>query len=257
MVTGITMPDSGDIIFNNEPFVLSKHSELIGYMPEERGLYKKMKINEQAMYLAQLKGLSKSEAHAKINYWFKRLNMQNWENKKVEDLSKGMSQKLQFVLTVVHDPKLLILDEPFSGLDPLNSEIIKNEIFELAKNGSTIIFSTHRMEQVEEICEEIILINKGKSILQGDVKSIKEQFKLNHYKLEINNDLIGYDQHIVSKNGNEYILHFNNQHEVNAVLNYCIQQQIKITSFQEILPSLNEIFISQVEGSAARQFSNN
>jgi ABC-2 type transport system ATP-binding protein len=257
MVTGITMPDSGDIIFNNEPFVLSKHSELIGYMPEERGLYKKMKINEQAMYLAQLKGLSKSEAHAKINYWFKRLNMQNWENKKVEDLSKGMSQKLQFVLTVVHDPKLLILDEPFSGLDPLNSEIIKNEIFELAKNGSTIIFSTHRMEQVEEICEEIILINKGKSILQGDVKSIKEQFKLNHYKLEINNDLIGYDQHIVSKNGNEYILHFNNQHEVNAVLNYCIQQEIKITSFQEILPSLNEIFISQVEGSAARQFSNN
>jgi len=257
MVTGITMPDSGVIIFNNEPFVLSKHSELIGYMPEERGLYKKMKINEQAMYLAQLKGLSKSEAHAKINYWFKRLNMQNWENKKVEDLSKGMSQKLQFVLTVVHDPKLLILDEPFSGLDPLNSEIIKNEIFELAKNGSTIIFSTHRMEQVEEICEEIILINKGKSILQGDVKSIKEQFKLNHYRLEINNDLIGYDQHIVSKNGNEYILHFNNQHEVNAVLNYCIQQQIKITSFQEILPSLNEIFISQVEGSAARQFSNN
>lgn len=257
MVTGITMPDSGEIIFNNEPFFLSKHSEQIGYMPEERGLYKKMKISEQAMYLAQLKGLSRSEAQTKINYWFKRLDMQNWENKKVEDLSKGMSQKLQFVLTVVHDPKLLILDEPFSGLDPLNSEIIKNEIFELAKNGSTIIFSTHRMEQVEEICEEIILINKGKSILQGDVKSIKEQFKLNHFKLVINNELIGFEHHIISKKGNEYILHFNNQDDANAVLNYCIQQQIKISCFQELLPSLNEIFINQVEGSAARQFTNN
>ncbi len=257
MVTGITMPDSGEIIFNNEPFLLSKHSEQIGYMPEERGLYKKMKISEQAMYLAQLKGLSRSEAQTKINYWFKRLDMQNWENKKVEDLSKGMSQKLQFVLTVVHDPKLLILDEPFSGLDPLNSEIIKNEIFELAKNGSTIIFSTHRMEQVEEICEEIILINKGKSILQGDVKSIKEQFKLNHFKLVINNELIGFEHHIISKKGNEYILHFNNQDDANAVLNFCIQHQIKISCFQELLPSLNEIFINQVEGSAARQFTNN
>ena len=161
------------------------------------------------------------------------------------------------MLTVVHDPKLLILDEPFSGLDPLNSEIIKNEIFELAKNGSTIIFSTHRMEQVEEICEKIILINKGKSILQGDVKSIKEQFKLNHFKLVINNELIGFEHHIISKKGNEYILHFNNQDDANAVLNYCIQQQIKISCFQELLPSLNEIFINQVEGSAARQFTNN
>jgi ABC-2 type transport system ATP-binding protein len=158
---------------------------------------------------------------------------------------------------VVHDPKLLILDEPFSGLDPLNSEIIKNELFELAENGSTIIFSTHRMEQVEEICEEIILINKGKSILQGDVKSIKEQFKLNHFKLEISEELKGFDNHIIAKKGNEYILHFNNHQDANAILNYCIQQQIKIISFQEVLPSLNEIFINQVEGSAARQFTNN
>lgn len=257
MVTGITMPDSGKIIFDNESFNLQKHSEQIGYMPEERGLYKKMKIGEQAMYLAQLKGLSKSEANAKINYWFKKLDMHTWVNKKVEDLSKGMSQKLQFVLTVVHNPKLLILDEPFSGLDPLNSEIIKNEIFELAKNGTTIIFSTHRMEQVEEICEEIVLVNKGKAILQGNVKSIKEQFKLNHFKLEINEELKGFDEHIISQNGNEYILHFNNHQDANLVLTHCIQHQIKIISFQEVLPSLNEIFIQEVEGSAARQFINN
>ena len=256
IINQITGPDSGEVFFCGEK-LQSKHVEMIGYLPEERGLYKKMKVGEQVMYLAQLKGLKKNIAKEKLNNWFKKFEIENWWNKKVEELSKGMQQKEPFIVTALHEPKLLILDEPFSGLDPLNSEIIKNEIFELAKNGSTIIFSTHRMEQVEEICEEIILINKGKSILQGDVKSIKEQFKLNHFKLVINNELIGFEHHIISKKGNEYILHFNNQDDANAVLNYCIQQQIKISCFQELLPSLNEIFINQVEGSAARQFTNN
>jgi ABC-type Na+ transport system ATPase subunit NatA len=149
----------------------------IGYMPEERGLYKKMKIGEQALYLAQLRGLSKADAMEKIKYWFEKFEMQSWWNKKVEDLSKGMSQKLQFVITVLHEPKLIILDEPFSGLDPLNANLIKDEIYNLAKKGSTIIFSTHRMEQVEEICDHIVLVNLGKKVLDGSVAEIKQQFK--------------------------------------------------------------------------------
>jgi ABC-2 type transport system ATP-binding protein len=152
-------------------------------MPEERGLYKKMKIGEQAIYLAQLKGLSKADAIQKIKEWFIRFEMQSWWNKKVEDLSKGMSQKLQFVITVLHEPKLIILDEPFSGLDPVNANLIKDEIFNLAKRGSTIIFSTHRMEQVEEICDHIVLVNKGKKILDGTVSEIKNRFKENIYRL--------------------------------------------------------------------------
>src|SRR5688572_4618065 len=179
MITGIFYPDSGDILFEGKHFNALKDVERIGYMPEERGLYKKMKIGEQALYLAQLKGLSHSEATKLIRQWFERLEMQSWWNKKVEDLSKGMSQKLQFVTTVVHNPKLIILDEPFSGLDPVNSNVIKDEIFNLAKNGATIIFSTHRMEQVEEICDHIILVNKGKKILDGTVKQVRQNFKEN------------------------------------------------------------------------------
>src|SRR5688572_3705248 len=179
MITGIFYPDSGDVLFNGKKFDAMNDVQQIGYMPEERGLYKKMKIGEQAIYLAQLKGLSKSEAIEKIKYWFTRLEMQSWWNKKVEDLSKGMSQKLQFVTTVLHEPRLIILDEPFSGLDPVNSNIIKDEIFKLAKNGATIIFSTHRMEQVEEICDHIILVNKGKKILDGTVKQVRQNFKEN------------------------------------------------------------------------------
>jgi ABC-2 type transport system ATP-binding protein len=153
-------------------------------MPEERGMYKKMKIGEQALYLAQLKGLSKAEATEKIKYWFKKFEMESWWNKKVEDLSKGMSQKLQFVITVLHEPKLIILDEPFSGLDPLNANLIKEEIYNLAKKGSTIIFSTHRMEQVEEICDHIVLVNLGKKILDGTVADIKQQFKENIFSIQ-------------------------------------------------------------------------
>ena len=173
MITGIFYPDSGSITLDGQPFEGLKNTAMIGYMPEERGLYKKMKVGEHILYLAQLKGLSKDEAIKRARYWIERLEMGSWWNKKVEDLSKGMSQKLQFVTTVLHQPKLIILDEPFSGLDPLNSNIIKDEIYGLAKKGATIIFSTHRMEQVEEICDHIVLVNKGKKILDGTVKKYK------------------------------------------------------------------------------------
>jgi ABC-2 type transport system ATP-binding protein len=256
MVTGITMPDEGNIIFDGQPFNATEHSKNIGYMPEERGLYKKMKIGEQTLYLAQLKGMGKIEAMQKINYWFQKMDMHSWWNKKVEDLSKGMSQKLQFVTTVLHQPKLLILDEPFSGLDPVNSDVIKKEIYNLAKQGTTILFSTHRMEQVEEICEEIALINKGKVILQGEVSAIKNQFKNNQYRLVIDHDLQGFESQLVSKNNHDYVFQFSHAEEANALLSHCLKNNFAIHSFQEILPSLNEIFIQEVEGtSASRQFT--
>jgi ABC-2 type transport system ATP-binding protein len=259
MITGILYPDSGSILFKGEPFDAMKDVEQIGYMPEERGLYKKMKIGEHALYLAQLKGLEKKEALRLIKEWFIKLEMQSWWNKKVEDLSKGMSQKLQFVTTVLHAPKLIILDEPFSGLDPVNSNIIKEEIFKLAKNGATIIFSTHRMEQVEEICDQIVLVNKGTKILDGSVKEIKQQFKQNLFK-------IGLDANAGQGNSNVFeVIKENEDHSLivkiqegytpNDVLLHYINQNSAIHSFQEILPSLNEIFIQLVEGTpAARQF---
>jgi len=185
MITGIFYPDSGEIILKGKKFDPKKEVKNIGYMPEERGLYKKMKIGEQALYLAQLKGLSRSDAMAKIKDWFKRFEMESWWNKKVEDLSKGMGQKLQFVITVLHEPNLIILDEPFSGLDPVNSNLIKDEIYRLAQNGATVIFSTHRMEQVEEICDKIVLVNKGKKILDGSVHAVKQDFKENLFSIQL------------------------------------------------------------------------
>ena len=186
MITGIFYPDSGSIIFEGKKFDPANDISRIGYMPEERGLYKKMKIGEQALYLAMLKGLSRHDAMKKIKEWFVKFEMESWWNKKVDDLSKGMSQKLQFVTTVLHEPRLLILDEPFSGLDPVNSNLIKDEIYKLAKKGTTIIFSTHRMEQVEEICDDIILVNKGKKILDGSVKQVKQDCKENIFKVGFN-----------------------------------------------------------------------
>ncbi|WP_449586456.1 ABC transporter ATP-binding protein [Niabella ginsengisoli] len=192
MITGIFYPDSGSIIFDGKPFDPANDIAKIGYMPEERGLYKKMKIGEQTLYLARLKGLAKKDATEKIKQWFERFEMESWWNKKVEDLSKGMQQKLQFVTTVLHNPKLIILDEPFSGLDPVNSNLIKDEIFNLAKSGATIIFSTHRMEQVEEICDHIVLVNKGQKILDGTVDQVKQDFKEHLYKISFvdNNGVI-------------------------------------------------------------------
>ncbi|MDB5249907.1 MAG: transporter, ATP-binding protein [Segetibacter sp.] len=258
MITGIFYPDSGDIIFNNKKFDPLNDTLFIGYMPEERGLYKKMKIGEQALYLARLKGLSKHDAMEKIKYWFMKLGMESWWNKKVEDLSKGMSQKLQFVTTVLHEPKLVILDEPFSGLDPVNANLIKDEIFELAKKGSTIIFSTHRMEQVEEICDHIVLVNQGKKILDGTVPDIKQQFKENLFRITLANApaiINNPSFELVKQVDNKLTVKINEGSSSNEVLQYFINENASIEAFNEILPSLNEVFIRLVEGTkATRQF---
>jgi len=262
MITGIFYADSGELLFDGKPFDPQNDFVHIGYMPEERGLYKKMKIGEQAMYLAQLKGLSRSEALEKIKFWFKKFEMESWWNKKVEDLSKGMSQKLQFVTTVLHEPKLIILDEPFSGLDPLNANLIKDEIYGLAQRGSTIIFSTHRMEQVEEICDHIILMNLGKKILDGTVTDVKQQFKENKFNVQFKGQptaLVSPIFTIEHQEKQQLILKINEGYNSNHVLNYLLQQDILIERFNEILPSLNDIFIHLVEGSKAttRAFQNN
>ena len=258
MITGIFYPDEGEIIFDGKKFDPNKDVVHIGYMPEERGLYKKMKIGEQALYLARLKGLSRNDALAKIKEWFIKLEMQSWWNKKVEDLSKGMSQKLQFVITVLHEPKMIILDEPFSGLDPVNTNIIKDEIHNLALKGSTIIFSTHRMEQVEEICDHIVLMNKGKKILDGTVKRIKNDFKENLFtigfegKPEVNGNA---PFEIINSRDHTYIVKIKDGQKPNDVLQFFLQQGVNINSFNEILPSVNDIFIKLVEGTpVTRQF---
>ena len=256
MITGIFFPDEGEIVFNGQKFEPMKDSLYIGYMPEERGLYKKMKIGEQALYLAQLKGMSRADAMEKIKYWFTKLGMESWWNKKVEDLSKGMSQKLQFVTTVLHEPKLIILDEPFSGLDPLNANLIKDEIFELAKRGSTIIFSTHRMEQVEQICDHIVLVNLGKKILDGTVQQVKQDYKENLFSIMFEQTIPAEQLaihlfHVKEHNGHEVVLQRDKDYSNNDILQYFISKNIGIASFNEILPSLNEIFIRLVDNSSA------
>ncbi len=264
MITGIFYPDGGEIKLDGKHFDPLLDIREIGYMPEERGLYKKMKIGEQALYLAQLRGLSKSEAMERITYWFEKFEMQSWWNKKVEDLSKGMSQKLQFVITVLHEPKLIILDEPFSGLDPLNANLIKDEIYALAKKGATIIFSTHRMEQVEEICDHIVLVNLGKKILDGTVSDIKQQYKEYIFAIETTHPELVKDNALFSiiekeaKNPNKVLIKLSNAVASNEVLKYLIEQQVPITSYNEVLPSLNDIFIQLVEDThaKARAFQN-
>lgn len=259
MITGIFYPDEGEVLLDGRPFDPLRDIALIGYMPEERGLYKKMKIGEQALYLAQLKGLNRNHAMELIKKWFVKLEMESWWNKKVEDLSKGMSQKLQFVTTVLHQPKLIILDEPFSGLDPVNSNIIKDEILNLAKNGATIIFSTHRMEQVEEICDHIILVNRGRKILDGTVKDVKQQFKQNQFRIGfdgVHPDPASTAFEVVQQNADHSLtVKIRDGKGPNDVLEHFIRQGAPIVSFHEILPSLNEIFIRLVEDTpASRQF---
>jgi ABC-2 type transport system ATP-binding protein len=254
MITGIFYQDSGQILFNGHPFKPERDITSIGYMPEERGLYKKMKIGEQAMYLAQLKGLSRTAATEAVKEWFVKFEMESWWNKKVEDLSKGMSQKLQFVTTVLHRPELIILDEPFSGLDPVNASLIKDEIFNLAKSGSTIIFSTHRMEQVEEICDQIVLINRGKKILDGKVDRIKQDFKENLFSIETEQGDITEDTslfRIIEKRKDRIRIRLEEGVSTNKVLGYFIDKNVTIRNFNEVLPSLDEIFIKLVEHSGA------
>ena len=258
MITGIFYPDEGSIEFKGRPFDPQKDIYKIGYMPEERGLYKKMRIGEQAVYLAQLKGLPKKEAVERVKKWFIRFEMQTWWNKKVEDLSKGMGQKLQFVITVLHEPDLIILDEPFSGLDPVNSNLIKEEIYQLSKKGCSIIFSTHRMEQVEEICDHIILMNQGKKILDGTVKMVKQEFKENLYNIQFTRDVEIVESGIfdvIAQKEHQHIVKIRDNYSTNDVLNFYLQKNIPINGFQEILPSLNDIFIKVVEGTPlSRQF---
>jgi len=255
MVTGITLPDMGEVFFEGEAFDARKHMNFIGYMPEERGLYKKMKVREHLIYLGRLKNLSSSEVNSAIDHWFDRLDMHTWANKKVEDLSKGMSQKLQFVATVLHNPKLLILDEPFSGLDPVNTDIIKDEIFALAEEGTTIIFSTHRMEQVEEVCRDIALMNNGSSILEGDVSQIKQDFKENKYSIKFSNTVDRPPFEVAEKiSDKSYVFKLIEGESINQVLKKCIDLNLEVDSFNEILPSLNEIFIRLVSETAIRQF---
>jgi ABC-2 type transport system ATP-binding protein len=216
-------------------------------MPEERGLYKTMKVYEHLIYLARLKNLSAPEARTRVNLWIEKFEIGSWREKKIEELSKGMAQKVQFIATVIHDPELLILDEPFSGLDPINAKLIEDEIYHLKKQGKTIIFSTHRMEQVEEICDEIVLINKGHKILSGKVGELKQQFKENkysiHYEGELNN---GFAERFetVSIANNEAIVKA--QSSDNSVLRYFIDHNLTVKGYNEILPSLNEIFIKAV-----------
>lgn len=254
MINGITYPDEGEIFFEGSHLDSEKDMEKMGYMPEERGLYKKMKVGEHAVFLARLKGLTKQQANERVRHWFGRLNMESWWNKKVEDLSKGMSQKLQFISTVLHNPSLIILDEPFSGLDPVNSNLIKDEIYNLAKNGSTVIFSTHRMEQVEEICDRIVLINLGKKILDGSVDEVKQQFKENNYFVKLRNsdiDLSDATFDINRKEDGSFIIKIDDKHTGNDILTYLLSKGAEVETFSEMLPSLNEIFIRLVENTGA------
>lgn len=253
MMTTITAIDEGKILFNGSP-LNSDTPSYIGYMPEERGLYKKMKVGDQLLYLAQLKGMSKKVANEKIKFWMERFEIMDWWNKEINELSKGMQQKIQFISTVVHEPELLILDEPFSGLDPINTNLIKSEIFRLKENGTTIIFSTHRMEQVEEICEEIMLVNKGNTVLSGNIQDIRNTYKKNNFEIKTveavseTSDIPGT---ILEQNGNTMVVHLEDDKSSNELIKYFLNKGHRLISFKEILPSLNEIFIQTVESAAS------
>ncbi|MAW20840.1 MAG: ABC transporter ATP-binding protein [Flavobacteriales bacterium] len=246
IINQITAPDSGNLLFDG--LKLEKHhiSE-IGYLPEERGLYKKMKVGEQALYLAQLKGMSYTEALEKLKFWFTKLDILDWWNKKVEELSKGMAQKIQFVVTVIHEPKLLIFDEPFSGFDPINAAIIRKEILELSEKGTTIIFSTHRMESVEEICDHIALINKSKTILEGPIDGIKKQFTNNNYEV-ITKDSVLTDNkfyQVTHKKDDIFQIQLSEGTKGKDALAF-INKNYEIVSYKKETPSMEDIFIKAV-----------
>lgn len=253
IVNQITAPDSGEVFFNGEKLNQS-HINRIGYLPEERGLYKKMEIGEQMIYLARLKGLSRDEAIKRLKFWFAKLGIEEWWNKKIEELSKGMQQKAQFVATVLHEPDLIILDEPFSGFDPVNAEVIKDEILELNKKGATILFSTHRMESVEELCHSIALIHQSKKILDGRVKDIRSAYRNSTYRVEYQGEQISFDGRqpfdLVSETAGEDSSHIiqlklKEGGNSNEVLQYLLPIT-RINMLQEVLPSMNEIFIEKV-----------
>ena len=246
IINQITAPDSGSVMFNGEN-LNKEHIKDIGYLPEERGLYKKMKVGEQALYLAQLKGMSYTEAIKKLKFWFEKLQITHWWSKRVEELSKGMAQKIQFVVTVIHKPKLLIFDEPFSGFDPINAAIIRQEILQLRDNGTTIIFSTHRMESVEEICDHIALINNSKTILEGTIDKIKNEFQANTYEIVLTtNQLLACKEfEILSSKDNIYNLKINDGFNIKEIINE-INDKHEIISFKKEVPSVEDIFIKSV-----------
>jgi ABC-2 type transport system ATP-binding protein len=252
IITTITRADSGSVLFRGEP-LNSSHPSQIGYMPEERGLYKKMKVGEQIIYLARLKGFSKKEAKRELEYWLEKFDIIDWRNKEVAELSKGMQQKIQFICTVIHAPKLLILDEPFSGLDPINTNLIRDEIDELNRKGTTILFSTHRMEQVEQICENIVLINNGQNVLNGPVADIKDQFKENVFQIDFIGDLpsnIAEHVAIITQKETRMVVKLRDMEHANNFLKYLLAHGTIVTGFNEILPTLNEIFIKIVGGTS-------
>jgi len=256
IINQITMPDSGEVILDGEK-LKPEHVGFIGYMPEERGLYKTMKVGEQCLYLAQLKGLSKQEAKAQLDYWFDRLEIQGWWNKKIQELSKGMAQKIQFVVTVMHKPKLLILDEPFSGFDPVNANLIKDEIIELNRQGTSVIFSTHRMESVEEMCDYIALIHKSNKLIEGKLTDVKKQFRTNNYEVGILSDNIEGLMYDLSQKftlsqtdfkslNDEIKLEINLGNATPNDLLSTLVQRGQVTHFVEKIPSMNDIFIQTV-----------
>ena len=252
IINQIFSPDKGELFFNGER-LSEKHIQKIGYLPEERGLYKKMKVGEQALYLAQLKGMKANDAKKALDYWFAKFEISSWYNKKVQELSKGMQQKVQFITTVMHSPELLIFDEPFSGFDPLNTDMLKNEILDLSRKGATIIFSTHNMESVEQICDKIALINSSHLVLEGSVKDVKQRFKKFEYEIVISGD---YNDNLLiegvslidqtTSNGNT-VLKVKIDKGKNADLLSNILKYTDIISYKEILPSMNEIFITTIK----------
>jgi ABC-2 type transport system ATP-binding protein len=255
IINQITGPDSGELFFAGRR-MNAEHISEIGYLPEERGLYKKMEVGEQVLYLAQLKGLSRREAITKLKYWFEKFEIQSWWNKKVEELSKGMQQKVQFIVTILHEPRLLILDEPFSGFDPINANLIKNEILELKAKGTTIIFSTHNMASVEELCDDIALLNKSKKILDGNVAAIRKANATNTFEIEFKGNKIaftnalwaGFELKESAQIGDvcKATVKMLNNATPNDVL-AAILPHVKVLSFNEVIPTMNDIFISKVK----------
>ena len=258
IINQITQPDEGKVLFNNEPLNI-KHIKDIGYLPEERGLYPKMTIGDQVVYLAQLKGLDRDTAKSELKKWFDKFEIEDWWNKKVTELSKGMAQKVQFIVTVLHKPKLLIFDEPFSGFDPINANLIKDEILDLREKGATIIFSTHRMESVEELCEDIALINKSNKILDGNLYDIKTKFKSNIYEVGVNAsnpDSLNKELGSIFETAKPSFKTIGENLKLNVKLNdkqnsdqllKILNQSGKVIHFKEVIPSANEIFINSVE----------
>jgi ABC-2 type transport system ATP-binding protein len=250
IINQITAPDSGRVLFDGEA-LSPKHIEHIGYLPEERGLYKKMSVGEQAVYLAQLKGMREKDAKERLKYWFEKFEMKGWWDKKIEELSKGMQQKVQFITTVIHEPKMLIFDEPFSGFDPINANLIKNEILELRDRGATIIFSTHRMESVEELCDHIALINRSKKVLEGKLSDIKQRFKQHIFGVEFSQNVEWTETpgvQLIEHSGHHLRLKTSENISSNPLLR-SLMALGEIVHFSEEIPSANDIFMQTVEGS--------